>query len=254
MAIRIGLWGRAALLGLAAMSSAIAGEIKGVRFDGERFTVEGGTSSFRGVLIKPSGKGPFPAILISHGLGGNGEQFGRAKARPFVKAGYICISPDYAHVRGGDRKDFGASAENIRRAKKCLDILESVKEVDPQRVFAYGNSMGAFLTIGLAAEEARLAAAAITAGGVAPVEGQPAPSKSRAAKIKIPFLILHGTADTTVPAERSQMLEDVLKVNDVPNKRRLFEDVGHELHAAKAKEVNAAIDEWFKSHSRKIAQ
>ena len=224
---------------------------KGVHFDGDRFTVKDGSLSFRGVVVKPSGNGPFPAILISHGLGGDGERFGRQKAREFVKAGYVCISPDYAHIRGGERKDFGASAENLRRARKCLDILESIKDVDSKRLYAYGNSMGAFLTIGLAAEEPkRLAAAAVTAGGIAPVDGQPAPSKARAAKIKIPILILHGTADTTVPPERSQMLADVLKTNNTPHDRKLFDGVGHELHVAKANDVNALILKWFDAKGR----
>jgi dienelactone hydrolase len=254
MSRQLSLAFNAAMFTLTVTAYVTAGDAKGVRFDGERFTVKDGTLSFGGLLVKPSGKGPFPAILISHGLGGNGEQIGRVKSREFVKAGYICISPDYAHVRGGDRKDFGASPENIRRAKKCLGILESLKEADAKRFYAYGNSMGAFLTIGLAAEEPRLAAAAITAGGVAPVDGQPAPSRARAAKIKIPVLILHGTTDTTVPPERSRMLEDVLKESKAPYKRNLFEGVGHELHASKAKEVNAAIDEWFKKHPRKTSQ
>ena len=171
-----------------------------------------------------------------------------------MKAGYVCISPDYAHVRGGDRKDFGASAENIHRAKKCLDILESMKDVDSKRVYAYGNSMGAFLTIGLAAEEPkRLAAVAVTAGGIAPVDGQPAPSKARAAKIKIPILILHGTDDTTVPPERSLMLADVLKENKTKFDRKLFDGVGHELHSSKSKDVQEAIESWFKKHRPKTA-
>jgi dienelactone hydrolase len=246
---------RAAFVVSCAFASASAGradEPNGVRFDGDRFTVEDGELKFRGVIVKPTGKGPFPAILVSHGMGGDGERFGRTKAREFVKAGYVCLSPDYAHVRGGDRKDFGASDENIRRATKCLDILESMKDVDANRLYAYGNSMGAFLTIGLIAEEPkRLAAAAITAGGVAPVEGQPAPSKARAAKIKVPILILHGSADTTVPPERSQMLEDILKNGKIPHERKLFEGVGHELHASRAREVHGMIDGWFKKHRRK---
>jgi len=108
---------RTAIVASCALASASAGradEPNGVHFDGERFTVEDGTLSFRGMLVKPTGKGPFPSILVSHGMGGDGERFGRTKAREFVKAGYVCLSPDYAHVRGGDRKDFGASAENIR--------------------------------------------------------------------------------------------------------------------------------------------
>src|SRR5262249_55412366 len=149
--------------------------------------------------------GPFPAVLISHGMGSNAEQFGTAKAKDFVKWGFVCIAPDYTHSDAkGDRKTFGASEENLRRAKKCLDILAALPEVDPKKICAYGNSMGAFLTIGLAGEEPkRLVAAAVTAGGVNTVSGFPAPSKDQAAKIKTPFIIFHGTKDTTVPPERS---------------------------------------------------
>lgn len=230
-----------------------AEELKGLRRDGDRFTYQDGALTVRGIILKPEGKGPFPAILISHGLGGNAERFGLPKARDFVKWGFVCIAPDYAHSEAkGDRKDFGASPENLRRAKKCLDILGSFPEVDAKRICAYGNSMGAFLTIGLAAEEpTRLAAAAITAGGVAPVAGNPAPSKEQAAKIKTPFLILHGTKDTTVPPERSKMLEDVLKEKKVEHERVMFEGVEHDLHSAKAKEVNTKIEEWFRKHTKK---
>lgn len=222
----------------------------GFKLEGERFTFSDGGLKFQGILVKPTGKGPFPAILISHGLGSNGERFGRMKAREFVRQGYVCLAPDYAHSeRDGDRKDFGASAENLKRAKKCLDLLEALPEVDAKRLYAYGNSMGAFLTVGLAAEEPkRLAAAAITAGGISPVPGNPAPPRSQAAKIKVPLLILHGTKDTTVPPERSAGLETVLKDNKVPCERHLYEGVGHDLHTAKAAEVNGRMLAWFRAY------
>lgn len=241
----------AALTCLLLGSVGSAQDLKALRIDGERFSFDDGKLSFRGVIIRPEGKGPFPAILISHGMGSTGERFGRPKAVQFVKWGFVCIAPDYAHVDGkGDRKDFGASEENLSRAKKCLDILESLPDVDSKRVCAYGNSMGAFVTIGLAAEEPkRLMAAAITAGGVNTVSGFPAPSKGQAAKIKTPFCILHGAKDTTVPPERSKLLEDVLKANQIACERHIFEGVGHDLHVAKAKEVNSKIEEWFRKHT-----
>jgi dipeptidyl aminopeptidase/acylaminoacyl peptidase len=230
-----------------------ADDPKGLRVDGEKFAIEDGKLSVRGILVKPAGNGPFPAVLISHGLGSTGEQFGRPKAREFVKWGFVCIAPDYAHSDPkGDRKDFGASAENLRRARKCLDILQSLPEVDPKRMCAYGNSMGAFVTIGLAAEEPdRLVAAAITAGGISPVPGFPAPSNALAGKIRTPFCVLHGTKDTTVPAERSRLLEDVLRASRVECERHLFEGVGHDLHVARAKEVNSRIEGWFRKYTRR---
>jgi dipeptidyl aminopeptidase/acylaminoacyl peptidase len=191
-------------------------------------------------------------VLISHGLGGNAAQFGLPKAREFVKWGFVCIAPDYTHSEPkGDRKEFGASPENLRRAKKCLDILQSLPEVDRRKLCAYGNSMGAFLTIGLATEEPdRLAAAAITAGGISPVAGFPAPTREQAAKIRTPFCILHGTKDTTVPPERSALLETVLKENKVEYERHLFDGVEHNLHNVRSKDVNAKIEAWFRKYTK----
>lgn len=227
-----------------------AEKVEGFRLQGESFTFDDGKLKFSGILVKPAGKGPFPALLISHGLGGNAERFGGPKAKEFASRGYVCIAANYTHgERQGDRKSFGASAENIRRGQKSLDILQSLPEVDGNRLYAYGNSMGAFLTIGLAAAEPeRLKAAAITAGGINSVGGFPAPSVEQAAKIKTPFCILHGTTDTTVPAERSELLAATLKKGAIEHERRLFDGVGHELHNSKAKEVNDQIEKWFKKY------
>ena len=232
-------------------AAAWAEDLKGLQIDGEKFRFADGSLSFDGILVKPKGKGPFPAVLISHGLGGNAERFGGQKAREFVKWGFVCIAPEYTHANPrGDRQTFGASAENLRRARKCLDILQSLPEVDGKRLCAYGNSMGAFLTIGLAATEPqRLKAAAITAGGITPVGGYAAPSRDQAARIKTPFLILHGSKDTTVPPERSALLATVLKDNKVEHERHVYEGVEHNLHNVKAREVNAKIEAWFRKYA-----
>lgn len=221
---------------------------KGFKIDGDRWTFSDGARSQKGILLKPEGKGPFPALLISHGMGGSAETFSLQKAREFVQWGLVCVATDYTHIDPkGDRKTFGASEENIARAKTCLDLLAGLPYVDPKRVAAYGNSMGAFLTIGLAAAlPDRIAAAAITAGGVNTVSGFPAPAVEEVAKIKASFLILHGAKDATVPPERSQLLKEALDKASVASERKLWEGVSHNLHQEKADEVYAAIKEWFR--------
>lgn len=222
----------------------------GFTLDGERWTWKEAERSFGGILVKPPGDGPFPAILISHGLGGSAEGFGRPKAKEMAGWGLVCIAPDYTHAgKGGDRTTFGASEENLKRAQICLDRLATLPYVDKSRIAAYGNSMGGFLTIALAAREPeRLKAAMITAGGVAPKAGGAAPSEDTASKIKLPFLILHGSTDTTVRPEQSARLKELLDAAKTPNERQVWDGVGHALHQQKADEVYAKLKDWLRTH------
>jgi acetyl esterase/lipase len=221
--------------------------VKGLQLNGERWTYRDGNFAMSGILLKPEGKGPFPAVLISHGLGGNAESFGRNKAREMVGWGMVCIAPDYTHAgAAADRAQFGASEENIKRARTCLEILRGMPEVDAKRIAAYGHSMGGFVTIGLAgAGVDSLKATAISGSGLAPRTGFPAPSPDVADKIRIPFLILHGSKDTTVRPEQSASLKEILDRNKVPNERVVYEGEGHPIDQSKRAEVFARLRQWF---------
>lgn len=225
----------------------------GFELEGDAWTLKEADWSVSGILIKPEGNGPFPAVVISHGLGGSARGFSLPKARELARRGFICIAPDYTHAgRGGDRATFGASAENIRRGAACVRILRGMEDVNSKRIYLYGNSMGAFLTVALAAElPDQIAAAAITAGGAVEQDGFPAPSTKTAAKMRSPLLILHGTADTTVPPQRSELLKRVLEENKITVQRQLFEGIGHDLHQKKSAEVLTASIKWFEDHPPK---
>jgi dienelactone hydrolase len=184
-----------------------------------------------------------------------------ARGREMVKWGLVCIATDYTHAgkAGGGRSrlaevDFtqaGARPENIRRALACVEILRQQPDLDPHRIAAYGHSMGAFVTIALAAAASdKLAAAAITAGGVMTDDYRvaSAPTSNVAAQVRVPFLILHGASDTTVKPGSSARLKQVLDANQVPNARQVFDGVGHDLPNARAAEVNRLLREWFTTH------
>lgn len=235
------------------------------QLEGGRWTYTEGDFTVSGILLKPAGKGPFPAVLISHGLGGSAESFGMTKAREMVTWGCVCIAPDYTHsakamggqpggkggAGGGARGQIpnaGASAENIRRARTCLDLLKAMPEVDSTRIAAYGHSMGGFVTIGLAASQAPLKAAAITGSGISPQEGYAAPSTKAAAAVRIPFLMLHGGNDTVVRPEQSLALKQVLDQNKVPNDRLVADGQGHPVDQTMREEVFKLIREWFTKH------
>lgn len=229
------------------------------KLTGERWTYQDGEFQMSGILLKPTGKGPFPAVLISHGLGGAAQSFGITKAREMVQWGMVCIAPDYTHnaqaaaaqQTKGVREigDFGARAENLRRAKTCIELLKAMPDVDGKRIAAYGHSMGGFVTIGLAASEpGLLKAGAITGSGVAPQEGYPAPSEDAAKKIRTPFLMLHGAEDTTVRPSQSEALKRVLDANHVPNDRLVADGRGHPIDQTMRDEVFRLIRDWFTKH------
>ncbi len=220
---------------------------------GERWSYRDGSFIMSGILLKPEGKGPFPAVLISHGLGGSAESFGMNKAREMVRWGYVCIAPDYTHKGGAgsaaSRADYGASEENIRRARTCLELVSQMPEVNAKRLFAYGHSMGGFVTIGLAASSpGLLKAAAITSSGISPRDGFPAPSAGTAAKIRTPFLMLHGVEDNVVRPEQSESLKRLLDQNHVPNDRLVADRQGHPIDQTMRDEVFRLVREWFAKH------
>lgn len=243
------------------------------QLDGERWTYREGEFVMSGILLKPEGKGPFPAVLISHGLGGSAETFGLTKAREMVNWGFVCIAPSYTHavVAHGNRQDaaragppprgarggrppadYGASAENLRRASTCLELVSRMPEVNANRLYAYGHSMGGFVTIGLAAVAPdRVQAAAITGSGIAPAEGFPAPSAAMAERIRIPFLILHGSADPVVRPQQSADFKAILDTNRVPNERTVYDGEGHPIDQTQRERVFAAVRAWFEKHGAK---
>lgn len=233
--------------------------LKNLKLSGERWTYRDGEFEMSGILLKPGGKGPFPGVLISHGLGGAAQSFGMMKARDMVQWGCVCIAPNYTHnaqaaatqrAKGvRDLGSFGASAENLRRARTCVALLKAMPEVDGTRIAAYGHSMGGFVTVGLAASDPDLLkACAVTGSGVSPRDGYPAPSEAAAEKIRTPFLMLHGAEDSVVRPGQSEVLKRVLDKNKVPNDRLVMEGQNHPIDQTMRTEVFRLICEWFEKH------
>jgi dipeptidyl aminopeptidase/acylaminoacyl peptidase len=115
-------------------------------------TLDGTAVDLQGILLKPRGRGPFPAVVLSHGAGANAQLYGRALGRTMRAWGLVCIAVNYTHARGaplgapGTRFQQGASAANTFRAHAAVTVLARLGYVDVGRVAAHGHSMGAFVT------------------------------------------------------------------------------------------------------------
>lgn len=203
--------------------------------------VAGGVAvDLRGILFKPVGPGPFPAVVISHGFGGNSGGYSRDIAVQMVTWGLVAIATNYTHAGGvpigapGTSNDRGASTANVQRAHAAYELLRGLNYVDMSRVAAHGHSMGAFVTSAvLAAHPSDFRAASHTAGGVT-TAGVPggdllaAPSESQVRSIRTPYQLHHGSADVVVPLVMDERLATILQEVGAPFELHVYPGESHE--------------------------
>lgn len=121
------------------------------------FTVEKGDRLAAYLFLPKNRTGKLPAVLCLHptnrelgkkipaGLGGS---YDRQYAMHLAERGYVTLAPDY--VGSGDSKDFdpyangytSATMKGIWNHMRCVDLLQSLPEVDPERIGVIGHSLG----------------------------------------------------------------------------------------------------------------
>jgi dienelactone hydrolase len=196
-----------------------------------RGRVDGVDYDLAGVLFKPEGPGPFPAVLLSHGSNGKGAELAAGLAPTMVRWGLVCIAPNYTHASGvpmgapGGSEDLGASRGNLLRAHMTYELLRRLGYVDMSRVALHGHSMGAYLGAALASaypHDFRVASA--TGGGVRPanVRAGPAPTIGQVSRIRIPYQMHHGSADDVVPPSYDERLAALLAERGVPHELYMY--------------------------------
>jgi len=116
----------------------------------------------------PKGDGPFPAMLCIHGHGGSAEAAFDPKgiyhgfADRFARGGYVVLAPSFPH------REYCAMM--LWDLFRCVDVLASRREVDPERMGVGGLSMGGEWTMWIAACDERLKAAVVS-GWMCTTEG-----------------------------------------------------------------------------------
>lgn len=175
----------------------------------------------KGDLYLPKGTGPFPAVVYLHGGGwssGDRKQL-RRPAADLAAAGIAGFAVDY---RLAPRFPYPAALQDAEAAVKWLRNNALQYHVDSRRIAVAGSSAGGHLAILLALASKQPVAAVVAFNPVLDLTDM-APRESLTTKFlggtcadlpavcrdaspmyhvhatSIPFLILHGTADDTVP-------------------------------------------------------
>jgi dienelactone hydrolase len=217
-----------------------------------RGSLQGATFDLQGILLKPSGAGPFGAVVLSHGAGGNAAAYSRNIAIEMRRWGLVCIATNYTHAGNvpigtpGTTNEPGASDANVLRGYAVREMLRTLSYVDQSRVAAHGHSMGAFVTTALvAAYPNDFRVASHTAGGVRPPNfNGPAPSEAQARNVRTPYQLHHGDQDVVVSITQDQRFDAILTANLVPHEFHVYAGADHD-DVATSPTVLARIRAWY---------
>jgi dienelactone hydrolase len=132
------------------------------------------------LLIPERREGKWPAILALHSTHPIGKDLAmgldRAVSQPYARElaqrGYVVIAPDYwpmGHYRNKQydpyQRGYASGAiKGVWNHMRAIDVLESLPEVDVDRIGCIGHSLGGYNTIFLSVQDARVKAMVSNAG------------------------------------------------------------------------------------------
>ncbi|MGB3965492.1 MAG: prolyl oligopeptidase family serine peptidase [Planctomycetota bacterium] len=222
-------------------------------------TTGGVAYDLSGRLYKPTtppagGHLLYPAVILNHGNGGNANGYSAGIAATMRTWGLVCIMTNLTHAGGvplgapGLATERGASAANVLRNRKCIDLLQSLGYVDMRRLAAHGHSMGAFATGALLGTHPQwFLAGSHTAGGMSTQPGAAATTLAQAQGITTPYQLHHGDADTTVPLAMDQALANQLAANPTVHQLLVYPGYTHSQISNDAGMLST-VRAWYQQH------
>jgi carboxymethylenebutenolidase len=226
---------------------------------GEMVSYKSGPAMVGGYLAQPSGKGPFPAVVVIQEWWGLNDWV-KQQADALAAKGYVALAPDLYRGKVTDKQEeahqlmSGLSQDQaLGDLKAAYAHLAKRKDVKGDRIGVIGWCMGGKYALLLASEEP--VAATVAYYGAPPTEA------ATIARIKSPVLGNYGAEDKGPSPEAVRAFEDAMKKAGHSTDIKIYEGAGH----AFANENNpwggyrkeAAADAWqrtvafFDAHLKK---
>lgn len=177
------------------------------------------------LLLLPDAEAPAPAALLLHGYSSRKEHMADGVGNALLRRGVASLAIDLP--LHGTRSDplQAQSMRNplaivrlwrmaLRDASLAVRYLAARPEVDRERIGVAGYSLGSFLAVVMAADEPRVQAVVLAAGGDLPA-GTPLAAAARTLADPLravrrldgrPLLMVHGRSDGTVRPEQAERL------------------------------------------------
>ena len=182
-------------------------QLKRARAQGIELKQEPGRP-LRGLLVRPAGEGPFPAVVLLHGCDGI-QPFQRRWGDDLAAWGYVALLAD-SHGPRGDQETCatwsGEADDQPFNAYGALTYLRGLSFVDPARIGVMGWDTGGHAVLQVVDEKGvQQHFGQLFAAGVALY-----PTFTHVRRAGAPLLILLGGEDDCVPAAQVERgLRDV---------------------------------------------
>jgi pimeloyl-ACP methyl ester carboxylesterase len=134
-------------------------------YEEEEVKFQNGTVTLSGTLVKPSSRGPHPAVVLIHGSGGQGRWY--FSSLPYILAarGVAALVYDKRGVGGSTgNRHTSTFADLADDAIAGVSLLKNRKDINPQQIGVWGHSQGGWVGP-LAASRSKDIAFVITAAG-----------------------------------------------------------------------------------------
>ena len=213
---------------------------------GKSVSYKSGDETVQGMLYTPSGKGPFPGIIVIHEWWGLNDWV-KEQASKLADQGYVTLAIDL--YRGKVATTLEEAHEIMRgvpedRAARdlyaAIEFLKSQKNVKPDRIASIGWCMGGGYSLDVALQEPTLRAAVINYGHLAT-------DPDSLKKINASILGIFGGTDQGIPVDDVKKFEQQLKQSGKKAEIVIYPDAGHGFENANNKggyRVNDAADAW----------
>jgi dipeptidyl aminopeptidase/acylaminoacyl peptidase len=131
-------------------------------------TYPSGDVTVSGVLLRPRGKGPFPAVVLNHGyIEPSVYVTGQGLMREqdyLARAGFVVLHTDYRGHAGSDPASDEDRETRLGYTRDTINAVQTLKKepyVDPDRVAMLGRSMGGGVTLNALVAQPGLVRAAV---------------------------------------------------------------------------------------------
>ncbi len=214
--------------------------------EGKAVSYKSGDESVSGILYTPTGKGPFPALVVIHEWWGL-NHWVKEQAGKFADQGYLALAIDLYRGKVADNPDLahelmrGVPEDRAKRdLEAAYDFLASQPDVKKNRIGAIGWCMGGGYSLDMALIEPHLAADVINYGHLAT-------DTSELEKINAPILGSFGGQDRGITPDDVKKFRQAMEKLGKKVEIKIYPDAGHAFENPNNKQgyrPEDAADAW----------